>query len=338
VSSPESVAIPTDAASGAHVVLAIDLAQANSSVGLPGTEEYIPINNQVSFKVVPSLVQDDINNGGTVFMLDLGTLTSSGGKWSFAYNAVTYRGTLVPIKNGGTGLQANPSMLINLASGAADTVLKPTPCPGVYGTLSVANGGTSITSDPSLQVNLASDAADNVFKAYPRPGVYGTLDIPNGGTSMTTNPSMVINLASAAADNVFKASPRPGVTGVLPMSQGGSGGNVASGVPGMEWRMSLSGIPGFDSQNIQGARWGAIAEIYVALAVNATAVNTTTNLEVGTLPADYRPKRTRYIAGLANNTICMFRINTNGLIEYLAATAAIPARTSVAFSDTYFVK
>jgi len=48
--------------------------------------------------------------------------------------------------------------------------------------VTVAQGGTGLTASPSMLVNLGSTAADNVMKASPRPGVTGTLPLANGGT------------------------------------------------------------------------------------------------------------------------------------------------------------
>lgn len=64
--------------------------------------------------------------------------------------------SVLPLANGGTGLTGNPSMLVNLASTAADSVLKSGPRPGVTGTLPVARGGTGLTSLNVQQVNSAS--------------------------------------------------------------------------------------------------------------------------------------------------------------------------------------
>lgn len=54
------------------------------------------------------------------------------------------------------------------------------------GTLAVARGGTGVTANPSLLVNLGSTSAAGVFAASPRPGVTGTLPVANGGTGATT--------------------------------------------------------------------------------------------------------------------------------------------------------
>lgn len=71
--------------------------------------------------------------------------TASGALYATAANGAPKFGTL-PVAQGGTGLTANPSMLINLASTSAANVLAASPRPGVTGTLAVGNGGTGKTS------------------------------------------------------------------------------------------------------------------------------------------------------------------------------------------------
>lgn len=71
--------------------------------------------------------------------------TASGALYATAANGAPKFGTL-PVAQGGTGLTANPSMLINLASNSAASVLAASPRPGVTGTLAVGNGGTGKAS------------------------------------------------------------------------------------------------------------------------------------------------------------------------------------------------
>jgi len=52
----------------------------------------------------------------------------------------------LPVTRGGTGLSASPSMLTNLGSTTADTILKASPRPGVTGTLGVNHGGTGVAT------------------------------------------------------------------------------------------------------------------------------------------------------------------------------------------------
>ena len=53
---------------------------------------------------------------------------------------------VLPVTHGGTGITANPSMLVNLGSGSASSVLTSSPRPGVTGTLPVSHGGTGATA------------------------------------------------------------------------------------------------------------------------------------------------------------------------------------------------
>lgn len=62
-------------------------------------------------------------------------------------------GTL-PTSRGGTGITANPSMLINLGSTSAASVFQSSPRPGVTGILPVARGGTGVTSLDALKSSL----------------------------------------------------------------------------------------------------------------------------------------------------------------------------------------
>lgn len=67
------------------------------------------------------------------------------------------------------------------------------------GTLAVARGGTGVTANPSMLVNLGSTTAASVFAASPRPGVTGTLPVANGGTGATTAAAARTNLGAAPA-------------------------------------------------------------------------------------------------------------------------------------------
>lgn len=54
------------------------------------------------------------------------------------------------------------------------------------GTLPTSRGGTGITANPSMLINLGSTSAANVFATSPRPGVTGTLPVSRGGTGVTS--------------------------------------------------------------------------------------------------------------------------------------------------------
>ena len=65
---------------------------------------------------------------------------------------------------------------------------------GVTGILPVANGGSGLSAQPSMRVNLASTSADTIFKASPAPGVNGVLAVANGGTGGATKSAALTNL------------------------------------------------------------------------------------------------------------------------------------------------
>ena len=77
----------------------------------------------------------------------------------------------IPIANGGTGLNTNPSLLVNLASGSAAGVFAASPRPGVTGTLPVARGGTGVTSLDALKtaLGISSSSIDiRLITTWPR--------------------------------------------------------------------------------------------------------------------------------------------------------------------------
>ena len=69
------------------------------------------------------------------------------------------------------------------------------------GILPVARGGTGLTASPSLLVNLASTSAASVLTASPRPGITGTLPVSHGGTGATTALAANYNILKSATEN-----------------------------------------------------------------------------------------------------------------------------------------
>ena len=74
------------------------------------------------------------------------------------------------------------------------------------GTLAVTRGGTGVTANPSMLVNLASTSAASVFAAGPRPGVTGVLPIANGGTGATSASAARTALGAAASSHTHARS------------------------------------------------------------------------------------------------------------------------------------
>ena len=98
-------------------------------------------------------------------------------------NGGTKEGTNMFTFNGSTAKSIN---ITPAAIGAAVSSHNHSAANITSGTLTVARGGTGITANPSMLVNLGSTSAASVFAASPRPGITGTLSIAHGGTGATT--------------------------------------------------------------------------------------------------------------------------------------------------------
>lgn len=75
-------------------------------------------------------------------------------KASHSHAAGDITSGVLPVTRGGTGLTAAPSVLINLNSTSAVSILSASPRPGVTGTLPVARGGTGVTTLDALKTAL----------------------------------------------------------------------------------------------------------------------------------------------------------------------------------------
>ena len=80
------------------------------------------------------------------------------------------------------------------------------------GTLAVACGGTGITANPSMLVNLGSTSAASVFATSPRPGITGTLAVAYGGTGATSAATARSNLGAAGSDVITISSTQPSIS------------------------------------------------------------------------------------------------------------------------------
>lgn len=65
------------------------------------------------------------------------------------------------------------------------------------GAMTISNGGTGLEASPSMKINLASENAADVLQQSPRPGVDGVLPISHGGTGGADATAAVNNLWSA---------------------------------------------------------------------------------------------------------------------------------------------
>lgn len=70
------IAVPAN--SSGSIVITVDLTKTNIFSGTPGDDNYNPVNNQVRIERVASLVQQDLLNGGSIYMFELATYISNG--------------------------------------------------------------------------------------------------------------------------------------------------------------------------------------------------------------------------------------------------------------------
>lgn len=117
----------------------------------------------------------------------------------------------LPVANGGTGLTSNPSMLTNLGSTSAASVLAASPRPGITGTLPVAHGGTGATSASGALSNLGlSPKQLNVQKGDGATGI-ATLSAWQYGKVVCISAHVDIPAQSSSWANpqILKGAPAP---------------------------------------------------------------------------------------------------------------------------------
>ena len=117
----------------------------------------------------------------------------------------------LPVANGGTGLTSNPSMLTNLGSTSAASVLAASPRPGITGTLPVAHGGTGATSASGALSNLGlSPKQLNVQKGNGATGI-ATLSAWQYGKVVCISAHVDIPAQSSSWANpqILKGAPAP---------------------------------------------------------------------------------------------------------------------------------
>ena len=78
-----------------------------------------------------------------------------------------------------------------------DTLYPKTLGSQIASTVPVSAGGTGINVNPNIHVNLGAENTSNVFEAYPRPGVYGTLPVSHGGTGQTSLAALASAMGAA---------------------------------------------------------------------------------------------------------------------------------------------
>ncbi|WOF23852.1 hypothetical protein N8K70_03990 [Microbacterium betulae] len=143
--------------------------------------------------------------------------TGVAGDWA----AVHTLDSLLPISQGGTGMNVAPSLLVNLESGAAASPMTASPRPGVTGTLPIGKGGTGGATAAAARTALGVPSSDAVTAAIT------ALRQEIGDTGLITDRTGIFTPASDITVNGFAARR---VAGMVTMQIALSGTFDTSGV------------------------------------------------------------------------------------------------------------
>lgn len=78
VKNTDNVYVTVPANSKGYIAITIDLTKTNTFTGTPGDDNYKPVNNQVRIERVASLTQQDLLDGGSIYMFPICEYTSTG--------------------------------------------------------------------------------------------------------------------------------------------------------------------------------------------------------------------------------------------------------------------
>lgn len=137
-------------------------------------------------------------DGSAAKTVNIPTSGTTDGSLSISLNGGDEEGTDLFTFNGSGNKEVN---ITPASIGAAASSHNHSAANITSGTLAVARGGTGITANPSMLVNLGSTSAASVFTTSPRPGVTGTLPIANGGTGATSAAAARTALGAAATSH-----------------------------------------------------------------------------------------------------------------------------------------
>lgn len=74
--SATNISVPANTTG--YICLTVDLSKTNTFTGIPGEDNYKPVNNQARIEFVRSLVQQDIHTSGKIYNMPITKVTSNG--------------------------------------------------------------------------------------------------------------------------------------------------------------------------------------------------------------------------------------------------------------------
>ena len=144
----------------------------------------------------------------------------------------------VPVAKGGTGLTTNPSMLVNLESTSAASVLTASPRPGVTGVLGRANGGTGSSTfrlyDGTLGTSVNLDTYQEEFIGYSD----GATSTPNSESGITGSSFSggIITISNSARNRFVQIAVGIGGTYINFRGYDNNGWHPWKSVPGLNYK------------------------------------------------------------------------------------------------------
>lgn len=198
------------------------------------------------------------------------------------------------VEDGGTGMDTNPSMLVNLSSEDPDDVLKANPRPGVTGTLSYLKGNGGLAAN-----TLAMGTGSGVGTVEARVGSPGQSYVTNGGLSSLVARDDGGNFATSGSITATQ------FVGTATKARAASISTTTGGVAG------FSDTQGTFSNVSPGSTGGAL---YAPASGGA---------RFGTLPIDQGGTGSTSINFTAGGLVKAAYTGTNRVVTYLATQPAV---------------
>ena len=288
-------------------------------------------------------------NGGSTEGVDKYTFDASSGKdvditpakigaaaSSHSHSTSDINSGTLPVERGGTGVTSNPSMLVDLGSTSASTVLKASPRPGVTGTLPVANGGTGATDADTARTNLGAAAKNHSHAASDVQGL-ATVATSGSYTDLKDKPAIPeaitvdTAMSSTSTNPVQNKVVNSSLSGKAPKSHASTATTYGAGTGNNYGHVKLSDA----TDSTSGASSG--------VAATPAAVKAAYDLANGKADASHNQAASTITAGtlggrVQGNATAMATLSNAQVRSISAGTSDLTAGTSALATGTmYFV-